>query len=293
MQKRINAIDNRWKNETNESAELSNLLMECAIMASDKSSTTGRGSLKRLADQQEADNQQGRLLFPVGPDSNSYWADFRREGHETALTDVFYTQFVLETPCPQADCPVISRSFESSHIIYLDLPSTLSELDTASLTELLGNFVLEELSGDAGHQCERDSSHERGVWNYRCFTRPAKYICFAIRRGGVGQVHNFTDVTLPEDLDLSDYTNHNALPSVAQPQGEEGPAQQTQMMYDLVGVNNWINNHYIGYVKQKQAADGDVWVMFNDLHGKPTSKTPFEGFDEVRYDWHQCQTNAD
>ena len=206
-QTRIQKVDPRWKNEANESAQLLGFVLEHLISASDKSTPPETRRISEMANQQEEDNKKGRTLFSLSSDADSYWSAFIAEGHDSPLTELMFSQVAHESPCGDENCKVVSRNFEMAHIVYLDLPLDPHPQQEFPLQELLANWALTTVSPANGHLCEFERNHAKGLFHYRCFTRTSKYICFAVRRGGVyvggAQVHELNQVDIPTEIDIS------------------------------------------------------------------------------------------
>lgn len=296
----LSAFDDRWKNETNESAELSNTVVDLVMLAIDTSEPEARGALDKVIQQQRQSTADRHSLPDIDTDSNHWLAAFREEGHKNELADIFYTQQISETPCGEPDCDAIHRNFESSHIIYLDFPRNRGDFEAFELVQLLAQWTVEVIENeDDAHACERDSSHKKCEFVYRGITRPAKYIFFAFRRGYAGDVGILNHVTLPEVLDLADHLGRDTLPSRQQSRtasssvaDDDRVVTEGPKLYDLVGVNNWKDFHYIGYVRDVTSSQSGDWVMLNDLDAHASIKTPFEGFQDVslRYMYQYCSS---
>lgn len=232
--------------------------------------------------QQERDNKDAIPLIDLAADAERYWKAFIQEGHDTDLTERMYTQAAQEVPCGDPDCSVVSRGFETTHIFYLDFPSDRGDLSQYTIEELLDNWATDV---SQGHSCEhRPEDHAPGLDCFRCFTRPAKFISLAIRRGGVGAVHVFNLVEISEELDISPYTQMEDMPSnkLYEDVVDDPTANREAIFYDLVGVNVWKSGHYIAYVRDFQAGENEgSWIMFNDLLNTPLRKTPFQGISDV------------
>jgi ubiquitin C-terminal hydrolase len=277
---RIAALDPRWENRSEESAQLLGLFIDYLGMACDSSRATGRGELQRLSDQQEASNNQGIRIWDAALDVRMYWSAFCGEGHESVVTDMFISQVIKEVRCAQEDCFVVSRGFEHLFIEHLDFPRGCGAEDEFNLEELLDIWKHERLDDqDGGHKCEHVPDHPQSFEAHRRFSKPGQNICFAFRRGPLseGEIHYANPVTLPLILDLAPYSELDGLPSRW---GEAVPAEIPKLEYDLVSVNNWKSGHYIGYALVK-IQNEEKWVMFNDLRGVPVNKTPYEGHAEV------------
>ncbi|SMR60164.1 unnamed protein product [Zymoseptoria tritici ST99CH_3D1] len=281
---RIHAINSRFVNVSDESAQAFSLILDSVSSAMDTSNPASRGVSESISKQQEEDNKAGRPPYPVELDAQTYWDAWSNEGNLSDMASMFYTQVVREIPCKTSTCPVTARGFEMTNMIYLDLPSSDDPSETGAdpnrtfrLGELLDAWALEPVAGD-GHRCEHDSSHEPCHTSYRCITRPAQYICFGIRRGGVYH-HDFNIVEMPEVLDLVKYTSLRNLPSHQRVAGADD-AESGPVTYDLAAVSNWVNGgHYKGYVAEQQS-EQDRWVQFDDMKLFPRRKSPQQSWTE-------------
>lgn len=242
------------------------------MSSSDTSTPAGRGQLKALADQQGLDNARGLALAPIADDSQRYWTAFCEEGHRSALTDLLYSQKVREVPCAEPGCDVVARSFETSHIFYLDFPRGNRPEREWPLSDLLEHWAFEEVDKSAGHRCEHDSEHKAGTYTYQAITKAAPFLCFAIRRGFSGIMQNLNHVYCPEELDLTELLDVSRLPS---PDSQQPTTSSP--IYDLVAVNHWQHCHFIAYVRKPVEGEEEQWVMFNDVHPQPTRKSPAVG----------------
>jgi ubiquitin C-terminal hydrolase len=278
---RIAPLESRWQNYSEEPAQLLDLLIGFLDTACDSSLATGNGQTIEMSNHQESENKQGRRLFDLGVDATSYWRAFCGEGHESDVTNMFFSQVVKESPCGQEDCEVVSRGFNHLFIEYLDFPRNATVGEAFDLDELLDLWKHEILEVDSPHVCEHIREHPVSLNAYRRFTRLARNICFAFRRGPLseGAVEYPYPVGLPDILDLAPYADTQGLPSK-----KDAPAVQmmTAMEYELVAVSNWKSGHYIGYALA--SVEGEKkWVMFNDLQPAPVAKHPSEGHADVRH----------
>ena len=262
---------------SDESAQLLQTIIDVLVAATDRSHPASRGTLDTYAQQQEEDNKAGRRLFAAQIDAPAYWKAFVQEGHDTDLTDLLYSQTIQEIRCEEPGCFSISRGFEASHIFYLDFPANNTAASAYDLENLLQPWAFTVVDDAQAHICERDRNHTKSRYIYRAFTNLAEYVCFAVRRGFAGTDYLLNEVTMPGELDLGQYTGFHGLPSVNILGGNADSPQK--IMYDLVAVDNWIGSHFIAYVRKKEGRSTS-WVMFNDLHERPTQKAPFEGWLE-------------
>lgn len=211
----LNKIDNRYKNETEESAQLLGIYLELLVASADTSQPVSQGPLGALSDEQLARNKAGLPPAHLHTEASQTWSAFVSGGYASELTGCMFSQVIKEIACNEPVCPVIGHSFEHTAQIYLDLPAGATDLSRFNLTELIDGWQYETIHD--GWKCDKDESHPRGEHYFRCFIHPATYICFAIRRGhAADETLKRSQVLPPDTLDFKHYItpaccHHKAL----------------------------------------------------------------------------------
>ncbi|KAK6434705.1 SAGA complex subunit Sgf73 [Oleoguttula sp. CCFEE 5521] len=273
----VGRVNRHWTNKSNESAQLLGEILDNAIAASDKSRPTPGGYTLRYNAQQEDDNKTGRPLIDLGMDIETQWTVFREEGCDSGLAPLFFNQVAKEVPCGEDGCTTVTRSFEHTHVIYLDFPRSVLQGAKFTLQQLLDLWHFETVDDFEGHSCERNKDHAKSLYIYRALSKAAKWTCFPIRRG-YGAVFNARHIVdLPLEMDLEAYMQLKDLPSQAQ-KTQQHTSTSSQTVYDLAAANIWKDGHYFLYVRDLQSAISP-WLLFNDLNPYPVHKAPPERFD--------------
>jgi ubiquitin C-terminal hydrolase len=264
----LQLIDHRWENKSNESAQLLDTILFSLITASDRSDPSARGTYGDTAR-----SRNTLALAPIAEDANHVWDVYCAEGHDTRLVDMFHSQYVSEIACSLRKCHSVRRSFEHTFVKYLNMINPQPG-QIYTLEELLIHFNMEYLTH--GSRCKANGDHTPSFMRHRRISRAAEYMCFAIHRGEAGVMEVMNTVVLPDQVDLGPIMDMQRIPSnTLEGQLPKETVPVKKVLYDLVAVNNWVDFHYVGYVRNPN--DGS-WIMFNDLQTHPVAKSPMEGW---------------
>ncbi|KAI7270661.1 hypothetical protein KC345_g7383 [Hortaea werneckii] len=282
---RLNAVDSRWQNVSNESAQLYDFLIDILIRSSDRSLPAATSHTESLAQQRHRDMLDGCQLPPLADDSTEQWQAFKSDRHDSPLASLVMIQTLQEVLCPEADCNAISRNWTHQSLLYLDFPTTIGHGDVFELFQLLDLWSEDHLHTDdsggfTGLRCPKDPMHTAATTIKRRISRCPGIICFAIRRSsGPGQPLYLNHVGLPDTIDLGPYTSAEGLPSYDL-HGHSVPSA-TSSVYRLRFINHYrdIGQHYIAYF-DPSATQETAWVRLDDTQAKPSNTHPIEGSAE-------------
>ena len=264
----LQLIDHRWESKSNESAQLLDTILFSLITASDRSDPPARGTYGDTAR-----SRNTLALAPIAEDANHVWDVYCAEGHNTRLVDMFHSQYVSEIACSLRKCHSVRRSFEHTFVKYLSMTDPQPG-QIYTLEELLIHLNMEYLTH--GSRCKANGDHTPSFMRHRRISRAAEYMCFAIHRGEAGVMEVMNTVVLPDQVDLGSIMDLQRIPSnTLEGQLPKETVPVKKVLYDLVAVNNWVDFHYIGYVRNPN--DGS-WIMFNNLQTHPVAKSPMEGW---------------
>ncbi|KAI6867897.1 hypothetical protein KC323_g3316 [Hortaea werneckii] len=282
---RLNAVDSRWQNVSNESAQLYDFLIDILIRSSDRSLPAATSHTESLAQQRHRDLLDGCQLPPLADDSTEQWQVFKSDGHDSPLASLVMIQTLQEVLCPEADCNAISRNWTHQSLLYLDFPTTIGHEDVFELFQLLDLWSEDRLHTDdsggfTGLRCPKDPMHTAATTIKRRISRCPGIICFAIRRSsGPGQPLYLNHVGLPDTIDLGPYTSAEGLPSYDLHGHSLSSAASS--VYRLRFINHYrdIGRHYIAYFDPSPTQE-TAWVRLDDTQPKPSNTHPIEGSAE-------------
>ncbi|KAI7155141.1 hypothetical protein KC349_g7194 [Hortaea werneckii] len=282
---RLNAVDSRWQNVSNESAQLYDFLIDILIRSSDRSLPAATSHTVSLAQQRHRDMLDGCQLPTLADESTDQWQAFKSDGHDSPLASSIMIQTLQEVLCPEAGCNAISRNWTHQSLLYLDFPTTIRHQDVFELFQLLDLWSEDRLHTDdsggfTGLRCPKDAKHTAATTIKRRISRCPGIICFAIRRSsGPGQPLYLNHVGLPDIIDLGPYTSADGLPSYDL--HGHSLSSVTNSVYRLRFINHYrdIGQHYIAYF-DPSATQETAWVRFDDTQAKPSNTHPIEGSAE-------------
>jgi hypothetical protein len=251
--------------------------VEVLVRSSDRSAPPAQFLGAQVSQLRANDVKNGRRLEVLPKDSQTTRTAYEHDGHLSKLVPILISQTITEILCPEEGCKSVSRSFEHNPYIYLDFPAGTTEADYFDLVQLLDQWKEDTMMENQGHLCERSSGHAKARELHRRITMPADIICFVIRRSaGPNQPLHLNYIGLPDTLDLTSYCDPSGLPSNSL--YGDTLSFDKHMRYRLRIVNHYrdVGRHYILYADMSTTEELG-WVMFDDTHNRPSSKSFIEG----------------
>ncbi|XP_064464002.1 ubiquitin carboxyl-terminal hydrolase 34-like isoform X1 [Ornithodoros turicata] len=175
---------------------------------------------------------------------------------------------VLSNNVVSLDCAHISRTVEEFYTLRCQVA------DMRNLYESMDELTVKDtLEGDNMYTCSQCGKKVRAE-KRACIKKLPRILCFNTMRYTFNMVTMMkekvnTHFSFPLHLDMSNYMEHNLLPSHKEPKEEPEECYD----YDLIGVTVHTGTadggHYYSFIRERQNPGKDKWFLFNDAEVKP------------------------
>ncbi|CZS98541.1 uncharacterized protein RAG0_07232 [Rhynchosporium agropyri] len=268
-----NPLDTEYKNREADSEELFAHILSWLNIAADTSTPLTSGTRPIILLANERHSRAVDLSQPRGlrDDEETQMEAYKSEGYRSSITDTTTIQIVRESICNLTECNGISRTFEQTSVLTLQLAVQPLPGKNVSLNALI-DVMMKDCPSE-GSECPIDKSHSNlnKKFRRRFGILPEIFKIHIARFGNGGPRGTQTlmdEVDMPTALDLSRWVDGG--PGMFSEElwiGREKTNQNSR--YDLVGMVVYANHHYLAYVKV-----AEIWYLFDDPQDVPKKEEP-------------------